>query len=295
MDKVPFIKKYIPKWLKSVIISIGIIATLSITTNIILSNINSVAHSYGKYKTNINKLLDNANDNFQFNLVKVVKEQAEKINYAEIFGSLFESISQILSNTFMILLYALFIFLEETYFMVKVRAIFSKEEQFDTISDIIENIDWSITKYLGLKTLTSLITGVLSFVVFLIVGIDSPFFWSFLIFVLNFIPTIGSLVGTLFPAVFCLLQFGEFTPFIMVLIFVGGLQVVIGNIIEPKLMGNSMNLSALGTIISLSFWGAVWGVTGMILSVPLTVILIIIFSEFPSTRSVAILLSLIHI
>lgn len=291
IDKVSFIQKHIPKWLKSLVISVFIIATLGFTTNIILNNINSVASSYEKYKTNIDKLIENTNDNFQVNIVKLIKEQSDDINYTLILSSIFESISQILSNAFMIIIYALFIFLEETYFMIKIKNIFPKKEQFEMISDIIENIDASITKYLGLKTLSSLVTGTLSFIVFLIVGIDSPFFWAFLIFVLNFIPTIGSLIGTLFPAIFCLLQFGEFLPCVLVLIFVGGIQVLIGNILEPKLMGNSMNLSALGTIISLSFWGAIWGVTGMILSVPITVILIIIFSEFPSTRSVAILFS----
>ncbi len=159
------------------------------------------------------------------------------------------------------------------------------------ISGIIGRIERSVAKYLGLKALMSLITGALSYVVLLIIGIDSPVFWAFLIFMLNFIPTIGSLVATVFPAIFCLLQFGEFMLGLMVLLFVGAVQVLVGNVLEPKLMGNSMNLSALVTIIALSFWGSVWGVTGMILSIPITVIMVIVFSQFPTTRPIAILLS----
>jgi len=88
-----------------------------------------------------------------------------------------------------------------------------------------------------------------------------------------------------------LLQFGEFTPALLVLVFVGAIQLVVGNFLEPKLLGNSMNLSPLVTIIALTFWGAIWGITGMILSIPITVIMVIIFAQVPSMRPVAVLLS----
>ena len=110
-------------------------------------------------------------------------------------------------------------------------------------------------------------------------------------FLLNYIPTIGSLVGTVFPAIFSLIQFGEFTPFLIVLFSVGAVQLVVGNLIEPKLFGKSLNLSPLVTILSLALWGQIWGVTGMILSVPITVILVIVFSQFEKTRPIAIMLS----
>lgn len=116
-------------------------------------------------------------------------------------------------------------------------------------------------------------------------------FWAFLIFILNFIPTIGSLIATLFPALFCLLQFGEFSQFATVLTVVGSIQLLVGNIIEPKVMGNSLNLSPLVALISLSFWGTLWGITGMVLSIPITVIIVIILSQFNYTKPIAILLS----
>ena len=108
---------------------------------------------------------------------------------------------------------------------------------------------------------------------------------------LNFIPTVGSLVGTIFPTLFCLLQFGDYLEGIQVLVLVGLIQVLIGNVVEPRLMGNSLNISSLVAIVALSFWGVIWGVTGMILSVPVTVILVILFAQFEQTKSVAIMLS----
>ena len=131
----------------------------------------------------------------------------------------------------------------------------------------------------------------MSYFALLFIGIDAPLFWAFLIFILNFIPTIGSLIATLFPTVFALLQFGEITPAVLVLAIVGSIQLIVGNFIEPRLMGNTLNISPLVVFLTLSLWGVMWGVTGMLLSVPITVILIIIMSEFPGTQPLAVLLS----
>lgn len=236
-------------------------------------------------------LVTKANETLNIDIQEFLESHTSDLNFGAILSSIFNSVTDILGNAFMIILYGLFIFLEESSFQRKLKNVFTDKERFEWVSGILDSMERSIAKYLGLKTLVSLITGILSYLVLLIIGIDSPVFWAFLIFILNFIPTIGSLIATTFPAFFCLLQFGEFGPGVLVLVFVGAVQLIVGNVIEPKLMGNSMNLSALVTIIALSFWGAVWGVTGMILSIPITVIMVIIFSQFPSTRPVAIMLS----
>jgi AI-2 transport protein TqsA len=144
---------------------------------------------------------------------------------------------------------------------------------------------------MAIKSLMSLLTGTLSYFVLLFIGIDAPFFWAFLIFLLNYIPAIGSLIATLFPTIFAMLQFGDITHPILVLTIVGSIQVVIGNLLEPRVMGNNLNISTLVVFITLTVWGAIWGVIGMLLSVPVTVIMILILSEIPSTRGIAILLS----
>jgi predicted PurR-regulated permease PerM len=221
----------------------------------------------------------------------LVQGHSGDIDFGSILGSLFNSLTDILSSAFMITLYALFVFLEEAKFRTKLKSVFSSKEKFEQVYNILNTIEISISKYLTLKTFVSLITGFLSYIALAIIGIDSPIFWALIIFIFNFIPTVGSLAGTLFPAVFCLLQFGEFGPALLVLSIVGVIQVLVGNILEPKLMGNSMNLSPLVSILALSLWGAIWGVTGMILSIPITVIIVIICSQFEATKSVAIMLS----
>lgn len=291
IERVNFINNKFPFWLKNLVTSLFMIVVLGFASKILTNSINELARSYKKYQVNVDFLINKTNEAFNIDLIDIMKVHAGEFEFGTILSSIFNSLTDIFGSAFMIVIYALFIFIEEAYFRTKLKNVFTRNDQYTKISTVLERIEKSVAKYLGLKTFVSLITGVLSYFALLFIGIDSPVFWAFLIFLLNFIPTIGSLIATLFPAVFCLLQFGEFGPGIMVLLIVGAIQVVVGNILEPKLMGNSLNLSALVTIVALSFWGAIWGVTGMILSIPITVILVIVFSQFPSTRPFAIMLS----
>jgi AI-2 transport protein TqsA len=291
LDKLSFVKQRVPSWLKSLVSATFVLAVLNVASKILLSSISSLAKSYETYTSNVTMILNKINEALNINLMDAIRGYSSNFDFGTILGSVFNSLTDIVSNSFMILLYALFIFLEESYFQTKLKAVFSKNEQYTQVIKILEKIETTISHYLGLKTLVSLITGVLSYTVLAIIGIDSPEFWAFLIFILNFIPTIGSLIGTTFPAVFSLLQFGEFTPCLLVLLFVGLIQILVGNILEPRLMGNSLNISSLVAIISLSFWGVIWGITGMILSIPITVIMIILCSQFEKSKPIAIMLS----
>jgi predicted PurR-regulated permease PerM len=289
LDRIKFIRKYLPYWFKNVFTSFVLIFILGFVSKILLSNINQLANSYSVYEPNVDMVISNANNLFSIDLISALKGHAGDFDYGSILKKIFNSLTDLLSNAFIIIIYALFIFLEEANFDNKLKGMFKNE--YTKLSEILNKIEISIAKYIGLKALLSLITGTLSYIVLAIIGIDAPLFWSFLIFALNFIPTIGSLIATLFPAIFCLLQFGEFNQALMVLVFVGAIQVLVGNLLEPKLMGNSLNISSLVAIFALSFWGVLWGVTGMIISVPITVVMVIIFSNFEKTRPIAILLS----
>ncbi|MEQ9221866.1 MAG: AI-2E family transporter [Cyclobacteriaceae bacterium] len=291
LDRVRFVRDKFPSWAKTLITSLFILITLGAISRVITMSIQTLARSYDKYEKNVDGLIDEINTILNIDLMEFLATHVGNFNFGGLLSSIFTSLADILGNTFIILIYFLFVFLEETHFETKLKKVLAVKEQYEKVSDILDRIEFSVAKYLGLKTLVSLITGVLSYFVLLLIGIDSPAFWAFLIFLLNFIPTIGSLIATLFPAIFCLLQFGEFGPGVLVLVLVGAIQVLVGNVLEPKLMGNSMNVSALVTILALSFWGALWGVTGMILSIPITVIMIIVFSQFPATVPIAIMLS----
>lgn len=290
-NRIKFVNDFFPSWMKNTVSSLVILSLLVVISKILTSNINTLASASQNYDTNIGSIIESLSLYLSVDLVETLKVQLGNINFGNILSLIFNSLTELFGNLFMIIIYVLFIFLEEVNFHKKLLLAFSTKNKQDKISTVIDEIEASVTNYLGLKTLVSLSTGFLSYLVLLFIGIDAPIFWAFLITLLNYIPTIGSLIATVFPATYCLLQFGELYPFVLVLILVGLIQIIIGNILEPRLMGNSLNISSLATLITLSIWGSIWGITGMFLSVPISVILIIILSQFPSTRPVAIMLS----
>lgn len=291
MDRIAVIKKHIPRWTKT-LVSLALIALIiSTISNIIASNVRNLVKSYEKYEANLDNIVNRMNDFLNINLFESIESFAKGLDIGSMLLSAVNYSTGMIGATFMVILYAIFLFLEEPSFQIKIKKLFPDDESFSKVQSVIIQIETSVSKYLGLKTLISIITGVLSFIALVIIGVDYPFFWAFIIFILNYIPNIGSLIGTMFPVIFSFLQFDSFLPGFLVLIFVGAIQIVVGSFIDPKLMGDSINLSPLVIIISLSFWGAVWGITGMLLSVPIMVIMVIIFSKFPKSKPIAILLS----
>jgi len=291
IDSFQIMKTYVPLWIKNVFSLLVLLFAGNFIVQIVISNISTLSYSYAEYKNNAQMLIYKIEDAFDVQVFNNLSMYFADFDFSQVFVKVLNISTDLFGSTFMILLYALFIFLEEASMKIKLHKLFSDAESYIKMHTVIQNIEQSVATYLGLKTLMSVITGVLSFIVLRIVGVDSPLFWAFLIFILNYIPTIGSLVATLFPAIFCFFQFGDFSHGFIVLGFVGLIQIVVGNILEPRMMGNAMNVSPLATIISLSFWGAIWGVTGMIVSVPIMVVIVIVFSQFEYTKPIAILLS----
>jgi predicted PurR-regulated permease PerM len=291
LNKVPYIKNKIPNPILNFLGFAVIFAVLGAVAKILSVNIQQLSDELPQYQANISKLTKVINANFNIDIVTSIKEMLGKFEYTNALSTLFNSITEIFGNALLILIYTIFLLLEEKFFATKIQAIYTQSEDQDDFQEILKKIDKSIGNYISVKTLTSLLTGFLSYIAMAIIGIEAPLFWAFLIFILNYIPTIGSLIATTFPAVFAMLQFGEVMPGIWVLIIVGAIQLIVGNYLDPKLTGNTLNVSPLIVILGLAFWGAIWGIIGMFLSVPITVMIIIILSEFPATQPIAILLT----
>lgn len=289
--RLPFAKRFIPKWLSNVLVFTLIVLAFGFISEIITNSITDLTTSYSTYEPNVESIISKLSGYFHIDIITSIKSVVGDFNYGSVLGDIANGVSGLLGDTFMIVIYALFIFLEESSLIKKLRKIFPTQKSYESMNSILEKIEFSISNYLRLKTYMSLLTGILSYLILVFVGVDSAPFWAFLIFLLNYIPTIGSLIATAFPAIFCLIQFGELTPFLIVLIAVGAVQVIVGNIVEPRLFGKSLNVSPLVTILSLAIWGQIWGITGMVLSVLFTVIMIIVFSQFEKTRPIAVLLS----
>jgi predicted PurR-regulated permease PerM len=190
-----------------------------------------------------------------------------------------------------ILIYVIFLLVEQQFFDLKLNALVRDEARQRRIREVLDRIASDIQNYMWIMTLVSGMTAGLSYLVMSWMGLGQPGFWAFLIFALNFIPTIGSILGTLLPAVYALVQFQALSPVITLLLLIGVIQFVLGNVVQPRMAGQSLNMSQLVVILSLFVWGAIWGITGMFLAVPLTSILMLVLSNFEATRPAAILLS----
>ena len=205
--------------------------------------------------------------------------------------SIASSLTSILASGGLILIYIGFLFLEQGHFTNKITALVADPNKEQDANKIINRIRDDIQKYITIKIITSSLTGMLSYIILRIADVDFAGVWGLLIFLLNFIPTIGSIIATIFPALIALAQSDGYTLFLVVLFGIGALQVCIGNILEPRLMGSSFNLSPIIILLNLALWGYIWGIPGMFLCVPFLIIVTIILSHFPQTRPMAIILS----
>lgn len=187
---------------------------------------------------------------------------------ADVLASGAGSFLNLLSNGVLILLFMMFILAGSGDMTAKIAVAF-RNTHSEKISTIIESIDDKVRQYLLTKTLVSLLTGTISTIVLMIIGVDFAILWGFLIFLLNFIPNIGSIVATILPVLVALLQFDSVTPAILTVVLLIIVQFTIGNVVEPKIMAFSLNLSPLLVLVSLALWGWIWGIWGMILSVPI--------------------------
>ncbi|MDJ0637613.1 MAG: AI-2E family transporter [Paracoccaceae bacterium] len=190
-----------------------------------------------------------------------------------------------------VVLYIAFLLAEQHFMGKKLKAMAADDARHAKISAVLAEVGQRVRTYLFTKSLTSAAMAAMVWVALEIAGVDFAGFWAFLVFVLNFIPVVGGIISGVFPAALALVQFPTLTPFIIVVAGVGLAHLIIGNIVEPRFVGSSVNLSPLVVILALSIWGFIWGVAGMFLCVPITVIGMIIFSEFRSTRPIAIALS----
>ncbi len=257
----------------------------------ITSNIPRVVQAAPLYQANFERLITQL---FHFlnldhtSVVNTIKSSVDLPSLAKIFAS---AAADIAGNILLIMLYIIFLLLEQGKFNSKIAAMSRSKKQEKNIQKILHDIYARVRTYIWLKTLVSLITSLASLVVMWSVDLDYAGFWAVLIFFFNFIPNIGSLLATLFPALLALVQFDTLSPFLIVAGGISAIQVLVGNILEPRLMGNSLNLSPMIILLSLVFWGSIWGITGMYMAVPLMVVITIVLGQFPATRPVAIFLS----
>ena len=212
-------------------------------------------------------------------------------NITKIATNIGSSVASLAASMGMVFVYMIFMFIEQSTFNQKFSAMFPSRRQSKKMRYILDSIDTNMKKYLFVKTVISAITGVASFIWLQLIGLEFAGVWAFIVFITSYIPTIGAIVACGLPILYSIISAPSLQQPLLTTVGLIGLQIIFGNILEPKLTGKTLNLSTLAILINLVVWGTIWGIAGMFFSVPLLVATYIICAQFDSTRWIAVLLS----
>src|SRR3954447_1569757 len=283
---------YTPRRWHQLLAAVVLIAFLLwLVVNLIVRNVGAVSARASVYEANLLALLPRIAGLFVLPAAQSVGDLMGQIQLDVLIRSISAALAGFVGSIGLVALYVAFMLVEQETFARKVDVLFSSPAKAAAVRAALDDIERRIERYLWIKTLMSLATAGLSWCLLVVVGCQNASFWALLVFMLNYIPVVGSFLGVVFPALLVLVQFGSFAPFFVALIGLGAVQVRCGSVLEPRLVGSSLNLSPLSILVALAVWGALWGITGMLLCVPITVILMIVCAHFESTRPLAILVS----
>ncbi|WP_133129434.1 AI-2E family transporter [Legionella yabuuchiae] len=291
IQRTPRVGSKLPYWFSMVLSLVVVIILVKILIDIITNNVNEVIYASSRYQENLTHILNSFDTGLHIKLLASVDNYFKNLSVQGILLNIYGVFTTIMGSAVLIGLYVVFLFIEQHFLKQKIDALFPQPAHRQVVDSIISHIVKDTQTYLGIKTLMSLITATASWIIMKSVGLDFAEFWALLIFFLNYIPNIGAIIATAFPALLALIQFKTWLPFFIVTSGIVVVQFVIGNFVEPKYLSKSLNLSPLVILFALGLWGAIWGILGMFLSVPITVMMMIIFAHFEATRPIAILLS----
>lgn len=284
-----------PGWLSLSLAIVFFILFLTAMVQVIAGNVSGAVNAAPQYQARLETVLAEVNAL----LASVVNRQepltlttiVQQLDLSAAAAKFAGALQTVVGNTFEILIYVVFVLLERRAFDLKLSAMFPDPAREKRLRGIILEIGRRTEKYVLIKTVISLIIGAITYITLAAVGIDFAAFLGLLAYLANYIPYLGSAVGIAAPAVVALLQTGEWSLAAVVMGVLVATHALIGNVLEPRMMGRSLNLSPLLMIVALATWGSIWGVAGMLLSVPLMVMTMITLAQFPKTKPIAVFMS----
>tara|TARA_B110000495_G_C23010499_1_gene597610 strand:+ start:468 stop:1535 length:1068 start_codon:yes stop_codon:yes gene_type:complete len=284
-------QRRVPSFLAALIIVFSMMFLLAIVGAILGSSIGDFTAALPGYQERLDVIKDGAIDFAirHFNFDKSMENVGDMIDPGWAMGlvaSILNSLKDVLTNAFLIIFTMIFMLLEVSSVGTKVEAAFGRSaESMQGPRVFLQNLG----RYLGIKTIVSTATGTCAGVLTWSLGLDFPLLWAMLAFLLNYVPTIGSIIAAVPAILLALVQLGPGAAGATAMGF-AAINVVFGNVIEPRLMGYGVGISPLVVFVGLVFWGWVFGPVGMLLSVPLTMTLKLGLESDARTRWVAILI-----
>jgi len=243
------------------------------------------------YQPRLNAVLAVLARTLHMRIPRTVNALIASIDAARYLGVVAVGVQSFVTYGALVIIYVGFLLASRHGFERKIVRLFQQREERHEAVQVFLRVRDSLERYLWIQTLCGGIIAVGSWALMMAIGLEDSFFWAFLIFVIFYIPIVGAAVGIAAPAVFALLQFPTPWPAVFLALTLFGLAFIVGNILLPRLQGKSLNIDPVMILLSLAFWGSIWGVTGMFLSTPLTLLVMVILAQFEGTRWIAVLLS----
>jgi len=283
-------KRKVPTWLALLIVMCGILCFLLLIAGLVGSSVNDFSSKLPFYEARLKGQTNAVLDWLEGIGLDAARLELNKIfNSAAVMkfvASLLNELGGVLKNGFLILLTVIFMLLEASSVPAKVRTIFRDPEA--SLGNLKKFTD-TVVRYIAIKTWISFVTGAFVAILLTIMGVDYPLLWGLLAFILNYIPNIGSIMAAVPAVLLTIIQLGLGRALVVAIGYVV-INIVMGNFIEPRLMGQRLGLSTLVVFLSLIFWGWILGPVGMLLSVPLTMTVKIALDNSEDTRWIAVLL-----
>ena len=281
----------IPHWLARILSFVVVVGSVVVVVVIISHQVREIADAAPAYAKRAQERLLELAPTIGQGASERLSQQIASFDPAELLGGLRKPLQWLLTSGILILFYTLFMIAESNTFARKLPHVVGSEERARRVMGIARSAAGAIQRYMWINTLTSLIAAVLSYAILAITGTDFASALAILIFFTAFIPTIGTVFGIAVPALVALLQFGLTGPFFVVLAAHFVMRMLVDNALQPAMAGKGLNLSTLVVMLALAFWGGMWGLAGAFLSVPLMVVILILFAQVPALRPLAALTS----
>ena len=281
----------VPSFVASLVALIIIAAALMTASGILLAQINTVVSVALAYAEQVPRAVASLFAFMGETTETAIETSLKSIDVSSYARTLAARASDVTQAAVLVILFVGFLFAERIWFDTKLINLMGDQAQAVRVTNIIKSIIWRVNYYLLVKAVVSALTGLMIYLLALGFKLELALALGVITFVLNFIPNVGSIIATVVVALVGHIELNDTTSTLLIFVLAGGIQFTNGNIIDPMMMGRALRLSSFGIIISLAFWGAVWGIPGMFLSVPIMVMLLVVCSHVPSLRPVAILLS----
>ncbi|MDP2204839.1 MAG: AI-2E family transporter [Alphaproteobacteria bacterium] len=282
----------LPRFMCLLMAILSIVVGVWFVLDLINNNLQMVRAAIPQYQQRLEMLLPGLLERVGLEKEAFIHDLRQYINLTAIFTTLVATFTGLAGKTLVVMFYTGFLLYEQRFFNRKIVGMIEDTETETRVRHILKNIDIKIQRYIWVKVVVSGITGVLTYLALAYFKVDFNQFWGLMAFVLNFIPYIGSLLAIAMPSIIALIQFGDDLSLVFsIFLTLCAIQITLGSIIDPRMLGDSLNISPIMIIFSLAAWGMIWGVPGMFLSIPILAMVVITLGQFPKTRPIAILLS----